>query len=220
MNEKISAVIFDMDGLMFDTERLAFKAWKEVGTKAGYDITDEVIMASVGRTEIDTAKIMRQQLGEDFPYDKLREQRVEYAKNHIKCNGMPIKPGLLKLLDYLHEKGIKTAVATSTKRCIAEENLAFCSLLNRFNCIVCGDEVERGKPEPDIFLLAAKKLHCLPKECIVLEDSLNGIKAAYKAGMRPIMIPDLIAPTDEIRGLTHQIFESLEHVVGYIETGM
>lgn len=220
MNEKILAVIFDMDGLMFDTERLACTAWKAVCTKAGYDITDEVMMDSVGRTELDTAKIMRQQLGEDFPYDKLRKQRVEYAKNHIKCNGIPIKPGLLKLLDYLNEKGIKTAVATSTERCITEENLTSCNLLNRFNCIVCGNEVERGKPEPDIFLLAAQKLHCLPMECIVLEDSFNGIKAAYKAGMRPIMVPDLMAPTQEIRELSHQIFESLEHVVGYIEAEM
>lgn len=217
MKDKISAVIFDMDGLMFDTERLAFDGWKEVGTKAGYDMTDEIIQASVGRTMIDTGKIMRQHFGEAFPYEELRKQKLEYSRNYIKQNGMPIKTGLIKLLDFLNEKRIKTAVATSTERCRAEENLVSCSILDRFNCIVCGDEVERGKPEPDIFLLAAKKLHRLPAECIVLEDSINGIKAAYKAGMKPIMIPDLIEPTEEIRELTHEIFESLGCVVEYIE---
>jgi HAD superfamily hydrolase (TIGR01509 family) len=220
MKDKISAVIFDMDGLMFDTEKLAFDGWKEVGRKAGYNMKDEIILASVGRTKVDTGKIMKQHFGEGFPYDELREKKLEYSRNYIKCNGIPIKPGLLKLLDYLNEKEIKTAVATSTERYRAEENIKSCNLMNRFNCIVCGDEVERGKPEPDIFLLAAKKLGCQPAECIVLEDSENGIKAAYMAGMKRIMIPDLIMPTTEIRKLTQQIFESLEHVIVYIEAGM
>lgn len=217
MNNNISAVIFDMDGLMFDTERLAFEAWREVCTEAGYDITDDVILASVGRNERDTETIMKQHLGEDFPFAELRKQRVAHVQDYISKNGMPIKLGLLRLLDYLNEKGIMTAVATSTERVKAEEHITSCNLLHSFNCIVCGDEVERGKPEPDIFLLAAKKLGCPPSECIVLEDSENGIKAAYKAGMRSIMIPDLIMPTDELRELAHQIFETLEYVIEYIE---
>lgn len=217
MENKISAVIFDMDGLMFDTERLAFEAWRAVCTKAGYGIMDEIIMASVGRNEKDTEVIMKQHFSEGFPFAELRKQRVAYVQDYISKNGMPIKVGLLKLLDFLNEKDIKTAVATSTERVKAEEHITSCSLLDRFNCIVCGDEVERGKPEPDIFLLAAKKLDVSPAECIVLEDSENGIKAAYKAGMRPIMIPDLIMPTDELRRLTHQIFETLEYVIEYIE---
>ncbi|MGB7606642.1 MAG: HAD family phosphatase [Lutisporaceae bacterium] len=217
MKNKISAVIFDMDGLMFDTEKMAFEGWKQAGKSAGFDITDEIILASIGRTKVDTEKIMKQHFGEAFPYTELRNQRVIYSQNYIKSNGMPIKLGLLKLLDFLNEKGIKTAVATSSDRIRTEENLKCCNILDKFDNIVCGEEVERGKPEPDIFLLAAKKLGFRPAECIVLEDSENGIKAAYKAGMRTIMIPDMITPTDDIKKLTHQIFESLEHVIGYIE---
>lgn len=217
MKNKISAVIFDMDGLMFDTERLAYEGWKQVGKNAGYDITDEIILASIGRTKVDTEIIMKRHFGEAFPYTELRNQRVIYSQSYIKSNGMPIKPGLLKLLDFLNEKGIKTAVATSSDRIRTEENLKCCSIFDKFDDIACGEEVERGKPEPDIFLLAALKLGFRPEECIVLEDSENGIRAAYRAGMRTIMIPDMITPTDDIKKLAHQIFESLEHVIEYIE---
>lgn len=220
MINKLSAVIFDMDGLMFDTERLVLDAWKEVGRNAGFDMTDEVILASVGCNERDTEIIMKLHLGEDFPFAELRKQRVKYVQDYVKTNGMPVKEGLFKLLDFLNASGIKTAVATSTERVSAEEHINSCNILERFDYIVCGDEVDRGKPEPDIFLLAAKKLGCRPEECIVLEDSENGIKGAYKAGMMAIMIPDLITPKDEIKLLTHQIFDSLYHVIEYIELVM
>jgi HAD superfamily hydrolase (TIGR01509 family) len=218
MKNKISAVIFDMDGLMFDTERLVMEAWKEVGRDIGFHIADEIILASVGCNERDTEVIMKQHLGQDFPFSELRKKRVEYVHNYVKRNGMPVKYGLLELLDFLNNYGIKTAVATSTERVRALEHIDSCNLLDKFNVIVCGDEVERGKPEPDIFLLAAKKLGCRPEECIVLEDSENGIKGANKAGMLPIMIPDLITPKDEIKQLTHQIFDSLDCVMEYIES--
>lgn len=217
MRNKISAVIFDMDGLMFDTEKLASEGWKEVGKNAGFDITDEIILTTIGRTKVDTEIIMKQHFGQDFPYTELRKQKILYSGNYIKTNGMPIKLGLLELLDFLNKRGIKTAVATSSDRIRTEENLKCCNILGKFDSITCGDEVKRGKPEPEIFLVTAKKLDCKPAECIVLEDSENGIKAAYKAGMMPIMIPDLITPTDELKKLAHQIFESLEHVIGYIE---
>lgn len=217
MINKLSAVIFDMDGLMFDTERLVLDAWKEVGKNAGFDITDEAIMASIGCNVRDTEVIMKLHLGEDFPFADLRKQRMKYVQDYVKTSGIPVKAGLFKLLDFLNERGIKTAVATSTERVKAEEHINSCNILDRFNVIVCGDEVDRGKPEPDIFLLAAKKLGCRPEECIVLEDSENGIRAAYKAGMMAIMIPDLIIPKEEIKLLTHRIFESLDHVIDYIE---
>jgi HAD superfamily hydrolase (TIGR01509 family) len=218
MINKLSAVIFDMDGLMFDTERLALDAWKAVGKNAGFDISDEVIMASVGCNERDTEIIMKRHLGEDFPFAELRRQRVKYVRDYVKANGMPVKAGLFKLLDFLNARGLKTAVATSTERVSAEAHINSCKILEKFDCIICGDEVDRGKPEPDIFLLAAKKLECKPEECIVLEDSENGIKGAYKAGMMAIMIPDLITPKEEIKLLTHQIFDSLDHVIEYIES--
>lgn len=220
MINKPSAVIFDMDGLMFDTERLALDAWKAVGRAAGFDMADEVVLASVGRNEKDTEIIMKQYFGEAFPYAELRIQRVKHVRDYVEANGMPVKPGLLKLLDFLKQKGIKAAVATSTERVNAEALIRACNILDSFQHIVCGDEVERGKPEPDIFLLAAQRLGCRPEECFVLEDSENGIKGAHKAGMKPIMIPDLITPKDELKQLTHQIFDSLEQVIGYIASVM
>lgn len=215
--DKISAVIFDMDGLMFDTERLSLEAWRAVAKKEGFEMKDDILIATVGRNARDTGIMMKQCYGETFPYEELREQSEAYMRDFIISNGMPIKKGLLELLEFLKSRGIKTAVATSTVKEFAEENIKSCSLLDRFDHITCGDEVEKGKPEPDIFLLAAKKLGCKPEECIVLEDSENGIRGAHKAGMKPIMIPDVIIPTQEIKQLTHQIFDSLDQVISYLK---
>ncbi len=186
--EKISLVIFDMDGLMFDTERINILAWQEIGKEFGYDIPASVVMEVIGLNVVETEKIFLKHFGSDFPYWEAKRKRVQYAIQYVEKNGVPVKEGLYELLDFLGEKKILKAVATSTERAQAERNLSLAGVLDKFDLIVCGDEVAKSKPEPDIFLTVVKKLNCDAKNCIVLEDSENGIKAASRAGIVPILV--------------------------------
>jgi len=130
---------------------------------------------------------------------------------------VPVKDGLLALLDFLDGAGIPKAVATSTERTRALRLLELAGVLNRFDAVVCGDEVARGKPCPDIFLTAAARLGCDPSTCMVLEDSESGLRAAHQAGMLPVLIPDLKMPSAEVRALTFRTFQSLSGVAQFLE---
>jgi HAD superfamily hydrolase (TIGR01509 family) len=208
-NNSINAVIFDMDGLMLDSQRIATTALKNAVSHYGYLLNDEANLQLVGRNRRDSNEILRSIFGLKFPIDPIREYARQLFYEYVKDDGIPIKTGLLKLLDFLDKKNMSTAVATSTNRddCIA--NLDKCDLTRRFKIIVCGDEVAVGKPEPDLFLKASELLQVAPKFCIVLEDSNAGIRAAQAAGMIPIMVPDLIEPTAEIKSLAHIVVPSL-----------
>jgi len=216
-DNSINAVIFDMDGLMLDSQRTATKALKNAVSYYGYSLNDEANLLLVGRNRRDSNEIMRSIFGLEFPIDSIRKYARQLFYEYVKDDGIPIKTGLLKLLDFLDEKNISTAVATSTNRddCIA--NLDKCNLTNRFKIIVCGDEVALGKPEPDLFLKVSELLQVAPKFCVVLEDSYAGIRAAQSAGMIPIMVPDLIEPTDEIKSLAHIVLPSLNEAKLEIE---
>lgn len=211
------AIIFDMDGLMFDTERLALESYKKAGEEYGYSIDFNIISKAIGRNTNDTKSIMTEEFGPEFPFDNIRKRRLKYTRNEICNNGVPIKKGLLELLDYSKEKGVYLAVATSTDRKHAEELLKDAKVIDYFDVIVCGDDIKRGKPEPDIYLKASEKLSIKPSECIVLEDSENGIKAAFAANMMPIFVPDLIKETDIIKTYSKYKCESLYHVISKIE---
>lgn len=210
--ERISLVIFDMDGLMFDTERIAVDAWKYAGSVSGVDIPDKIIESIVGVNVRKSEEIFKKYYGENFPFYDVRKLKIDYSTNLIQKQGIPIKKGLLELLEFLKDKNILRAVATSTER---ERTLFYLSnggLTDKFNIIVCGDEVIKSKPEPDIFLTAANKLGVDPGECIVLEDSQNGLLAASRAGMYPIFIPDIRRPSLEVMNLIYKEFESLDKV--------
>ena len=209
------AVIFDMDGLMFDTERIAIEAWQRAGRMYGYDMPEALILQSVGRNVEDTQLLFEQALGATFDFCGVRALRVQYAADIITQRGVPIKNGLMELLDMLTNVSAPKAIATSTERMRAETLLKSANVRERFEVVVCGDEVQHGKPSPDIFLLAASKLHIAPSRCFVLEDSESGIRAAVNAGMRPIMIPDLKPPTPELHHLAERIFPDLHHVASY-----
>jgi len=215
--EKISLVIFDMDGLMFDTERLTMWAWEKAGKDFGYEIPYELMIEVTGLDVRNTELCFKRCFGDSFPFGEMRKLMLEYFSANIKENGVPVKEGLCDLLDFLDANSILKAVATSTFRRLAEERLALAKIKNEFDLIVCGDDVERGKPHPDIFLKAAEKLNCLPCECIVLEDSENGLKAALNANMRAICVPDLKMPSEEIRKILYGQFNSLTDVKNFLE---
>ncbi len=210
------AVIFDMDGLMLDTERMAHRLWTAVATELGFDLRDELFLQLVGRTRADTDGILTRELGPSFPLTAFRQICTERWLAEISRTGIARKAGLLELLDTIDETDVRTAVATSTRRVGADRSLAAAGIDGRFHCIVTGDEVRRGKPAPDIFLLAAERLEVEPRECVVLEDSLYGIRAAHAAGMIPVMVPDLVPPTDDVRALAHRVVQSLVEARTYL----
>lgn len=208
----IEAVIFDMDGLMLDTERIAQEMWQQAGREWGFDIPSSVYLEAVGRTAADTGIIFRKEFGQNFPFEAMYRRKQELLHAAIADGCIPVKVGVFELLDLLERRQIPKAVATSTARSLACLKLRSAGLMDRFSVIVCGDEVTHGKPAPDIFLAAAEKLGVAPSVTLVLEDSEAGTKAAFRAGMIPLIVPDLKAPSEEVKRLAYRVVDSLDEV--------
>ena len=211
----LKAVVFDMDGLMFDTESIAFKAWKYAGEQSGFPLPDALILQIAGNNLKGTQVLLENTMGTDFDFHYVRQFRLQYAAEYIEKYGVPIKKGLFELLDVLEQFAIPKAVATSTDRVRAENLLVKTNIFKRFNTVICGDEIENGKPAPEIFLVAADKLDTDPAQCIVLEDSEAGIRAAAAAQMRSFLVPDMKMPSDEVMKMVSHIFSDLSEVAAY-----
>ena len=192
-----AAAIFDMDGLLLDTERPALPLWGEAGKTFGWDIDPELVISTLGVDWTGTRAIFMDELGSDFPFDKIRGEFHRLCVEKFK-KSIDLKPGLITLLDHLSSLKISLAVATSDPRNSAFDKLAVAGIKDRFNVIVCGDEIIRGKPAPDIFLLAAEKLCKRPCECAGFEDSPAGLKALHSAGIRSVFIKDIVMPDEDI----------------------
>lgn len=215
---KLKLVIFDMDGLMFDTERIYYQAWEEAMTLYGYDFGWEVYIQLVARNSHTIGLTLKKIYGENFPYEAVRDKKREIADEIIAEQGMPKKAGLMELLDFLEEEGIKKAVATSSTREKALNYLELGGVRMRFDHIVCGSDVRESKPHPEIFEIAAKYLRVSPQQCIVLEDSKMGIKAAKAAGMYGIFIPDLVEMDEEIQKDASTTLKNLYEVIEWIKS--
>jgi len=213
-----AAVIFDMDGLMLDTERLAPMAWSDAARAMGVDFDLSLLPAMVGRNATDCSALLIERYGQEFPSEAMMQAwRVAYDAI-VERDGIELKPGLLALLAWLEERNVPKAVATSTRRERAQSKLELTGLMPRFSALVGGDEIARGKPAPDIFLLAAERLSQSPQDCLVLEDSEPGVRAALAAGMTPIMVPDQHPPSKELLELELLVMASLEHVPAHLAT--
>lgn len=211
----IKGVIFDMDGLMIDTECLYLRFWVEAGVSLGYDFTREhalSIRSMAGKYAKDK---FIQYFGKDC-YQEIRTKRIELMDKYLETHPIEKKKGLDEILEYLSEKGIRMAVATATKEDKARKYLAQIDILNFFDEIVSAHMVENGKPKPDIYLEASKRLGFKPNECIALEDSPNGIKAAYSAGCIPIMIPDADLPDENTKKMLFACESDLSKVKKYV----
>jgi len=214
---KILGVIFDMDGLMLDTEPLYRIVWKRAAAACGYTITDEFYRGLVGRGRTVAERILAETVGPGFPMEKFRRLSREDEVRAFTFDPVATKPGLGELLEFVEARGWPNAVATSTERALAVPLLKRMGLLDRFVAVATGDEVTRGKPHPDLFLLAAERLGFAPGECLALEDSEAGVLAAAGAGMPVYMVPDLVQPSDEVARAATGIFESLHNVKKKLE---
>jgi HAD superfamily hydrolase (TIGR01509 family) len=215
---KCKAVIFDLDGLMLDTEPLYRIAWKRASAECGFELTDEIYKSLVGRGRKDAERTLAETFGSEFPPEKFRALAARYEEQEFAGPPMPKKPGLDELLAFLELKHVPLAVATSTERRLTRPRLARAGLLSRFDAIATGDEVSRGKPFPDLFLLAAKRLGAEPSSCLVLEDSEAGVFAARAAGMQVFQVPDLVEPSAEVRRAATSVFRSLFDVLETLKT--
>lgn len=213
----LELVIFDMDGLMFDTERLSFWAWREVGSKCGYSIDEELYKKTLGINSRATDQVYLDHFGQDFPIKSMRIEKDKFLDEYLSSKGIPVKDGLYDLLDFLKYKNLKKAVATSTSRESALALLKLAGVDEYFDNILCGDEIEKSKPNPEIFLKSASKLNCPPEKCLVLEDSEAGVIAANTAGMLTVMIPDMKQPGEEIKKLVYKQLNSLHDVKCLLE---
>jgi HAD superfamily hydrolase (TIGR01509 family) len=192
------AVIFDMDGLMLDTERPVVDLWLRAARRAGWEIDRETVCRTIGVDEETTRGILLDTYGKDFPYLEIRNELVRLIHETVDKEGIVLKPGLLTLLDRLSALGIPFGVATSTRRETALWKLERSGVRNRFDILTCGDEVAHGKPAPDIFLLAAERLGQKPASCIGFEDSVAGLRALAAAGIRSVFIKDMLEPPEEV----------------------
>ncbi|HWR10341.1 MAG TPA: HAD family phosphatase [Rectinemataceae bacterium] len=209
---KIEAVAFDMDGLMFDTERVAIELWMAAGAVEGWKIGLELLKSFAGQPEYLDRQRLIEVLGPDFPYDSIVAKRLDMEAEYFLKNEIPIKPGLVDIIAFFGAKGLPMAVATSTPRYRALPLLGKAEVLDCFAFALCGDEVTNPKPSPEIYLKAARKFGVAPGSCLVFEDSRAGIAAASAAGTIPVMIPDQMEPDEAARSRAARVFGSLSEV--------
>ena len=222
-------VIFDMDGVIFDTERMFLECIKPAAEKFGLVGIEDVAHECIGLTDVETKRLMRERFGEEAPLEAVDQEAVRIFQKRYQEEGLTVKEGAADLLEYLKAAGARIAIGSSTEHDIVEMELRDAGLLEYFDVLACGDMVEHSKPEPDVFLLAAEMLlrpenQLGPEDhpekiadCIIIDVSFNGVIAARRAGATVFMVPDLLDPTEEIRAMADEVFESLVDVKQWFE---
>ncbi len=211
----LHAVVFDMDGLLFDTEVLSFESAVSAAAEHGEMVDWTLFSTLIGRAWPEIREHMRRHFGDQFPLDAFRSTWLEHYSELLTVR-LALKAGVLELLDTLDQAKIPRAIATSSMHEKAHRNLAAFLLADRFHYVIAQGDYSASKPAPDAFLLAAARLGVSPENCLALEDSHNGIRAAKAAGMMTIMVPDLLEPTEEIRGLCVDVLDDLHQVADIV----
>jgi len=207
---RVRAAIFDMDGLLLDSERLVMRAWSEAAQRLGIVFDADLALALIGRNARDSRRMLAERLPSDYPLDALLAASREIREDIAAREGVPVKPGVHALLDWIERRRWPCAVATSTARERARAQLARVELMPRFHALVGGDEVARGKPAPDIYREAARRLGIAAGECVAFEDSEPGVHAAIAAGMQVFMVPDMAPASSAVTCLPVSIVASLD----------
>jgi HAD superfamily hydrolase (TIGR01509 family) len=197
MEQRFDALLFDLDGLMIDTERISLDGWRKASAEFSVSLTETTLAGLVGLAHGRTEAYMTEQLGDADLARTLRAASSRHYHHAMNHGELPLKTGIENLLDWVQAQNIPRAVATSTQRSLADLKLGRSGLIRYFDVTVAGDEVAQTKPAPDLYLAAAAKLGVDPAGCIVLEDSYYGVLAARAAGMRVILVPDLLAKQEQ-----------------------
>ncbi len=202
------AVIFDMDGTLLDTEAVFKEIVFDVCAELGFEMTHEVHSSMVGSSHERTSQLLIEAYGVAFPYS-LFDEKCRVIMRERSHAGVPVKPGAREFVTELRERGIPTAVATSSRNPHAEHHLTAAGLLHLFETVVTRDDVVNPKPHPEPYLTAARRLEIEPTRCLALEDSFAGVRAAHAAGMQTVMVPDLVHPGDDIHALGITVMASM-----------
>lgn len=211
------AIIFDMDGVIFDSERMAFNCWEKAGRHYGLSNIWEIYHKVIGVNAAETKAIVLEEYGEGFDFEKFSAEASMLFHEAADKTGLPVKKGVWELLSYLKEKQIPLGLASSTRLAIVEAELKQAGLYHYFSVIVGGDLLKRSKPAPDIYLMACEKMGVAPEGAYAIEDSHNGIRSAYAAGMLPIMVPDMLEATEEMRQKSIVVLNDLLQVKDWLE---
>lgn len=209
----IKAVIFDKDGTLHDTEKVYFRAWHAAAGQMGVPRMEEFVQLATGTNFTQTERIWQDFYGDAFAFRPFWDLRNALYDDMIAQSGVPIREGAYELLEYLKKNGYKIALATSTNAPRVERHLAQSDMKKYFDAVVTGDTVPRGKPAPDIFLIAAERIGVEPAACMGVEDSFNGVRAVKAAGMFAVMAPDMIAPTKEILSIADACVGDLREII-------
>ncbi|MDY3917414.1 MAG: HAD family phosphatase [Candidatus Limivivens sp.] len=213
----LSAVIFDMDGLMFDTERIVRRAWDLTGPALGYEPLGYNILNTLGMNLKRRRSYFTEKYGESFPFETFTEAYRKISRGILEKEGIPLKPGLMELLEFLKGQGCRMAVATSSSAEHAAENLEKTGVAGYFQGVINGSQVQFSKPHPQIYQLACELLQADPTRTIALEDSPHGLCAAAAAGLMPVMVPDLVTELPKPAPRLEAKLASLYEVKAYIE---
>lgn len=214
---KAKTVIFDMDGVIFDSENLVLDCWEKIGEKYKISNIRDVFMKCIGTNKVKTKEIVCDYYGPSFDYDKIAKESSLLFHEYVDANGLPVKKGVRELLAYLKDAGFAIGLASSTRLAVVEEELKQAGLYDFFQVIVGGDQLRKSKPSPDIYLMACEKMGVAPGNAYAIEDSHNGIRAAYLAGMMPIMVPDLLEATEEMKEKSIAVLGDLLKVMQYFQ---
>lgn len=209
------AVVFDMDGVIFDSEAKVVECWQVVADKYSIPDIEDACRHCLGINRDATRAYMLEAYGQDFPYDAYKREMSDLFHKRYGDGRLPVKAGVREILSWIKEHGIKIALASSTRRAIVEAELKAAGLYDYFDKVICGDMVEKSKPAPDIFLKACNELGVRPCDAYAIEDSYNGVRSAQSAGLKCIMVPDLVPATDEMRELAERVLPDLMAVVEY-----
>lgn len=210
--EPVEAVVFDMDGTLIDSESVYIAAMQDAAGTLGLALPLDLCHAMVGVPSHECNLMLQEHYGGGFDLAVFRRHFSNSVQGRM-SERVPVKPGAVELIDFLRARGLPLAIATSAARATAERNLGRAGLLDRFDALATRDDVEHPKPAPDLYLEAARRLGVAPERCVAFEDSSIGIVAAHAAGMRAVMVLDILPPTDEARAKCVHIAEDLHEVL-------